>query len=100
MSDNSSKWEFMCTFSFACPKEKDAKKKGPRLCPSGYSGQCRRAMRHQAVLCRDVAYRVSQAERPAAQRRMAAPKRRGVKQRARFCVKNGRLFERSELTAV
>ena len=33
------------------------------------------AMRHQAVLCRDVACRVS------AQRRMAAPKRRGVKRR-------------------
>ena len=27
---------------------------------------------------------------------MAAPKRRGVKRRARFCVKNGRLSERSE----
>ncbi len=29
-------------------------------------------------------------------RRMAAHKRRGVKRRGDFCVKNGRLFERSE----
>ena len=35
-----------------------------------------------------------------AQRRMAAPKRRGVKRRVRFCVKNGRLSERSEFPAV
>ena len=46
-------------------------------CPPPYASRppvkCRRAMRHQAVLCRDVACRVS------AQRRRAAPKRRGVK---------------------
>ena len=35
-----------------------------------------------------------------AQCRMAAPKRRGVKRRARFCVKNGRLSERSEFPDV
>ena len=34
------------------------------------------------------------------QLRMAAPKRRGVKRRVRFCVKNGRLSERSEFPAV
>ena len=49
---------------------------------------------------RDVACRVLQAIRPDAQRRMAAPKRRGVKRRVRFCVKNGRLSERSEFPAV
>lgn len=27
----------LCTFSFACPKEKDTKKKVHRLRPSGYS---------------------------------------------------------------
>ena len=30
---------YLCTFSFACPKEKDTKKKGHRLHLRGYSGR-------------------------------------------------------------